>query len=166
MDHHLPIYLNLRFCQKIVSYLPVYPYFGHRIGKFNNQVLLDIGFMKTCFSKKGHCSLIASLLFLFFAVGCGDGGKDDINNTTNQPDSMVIEIKGETGKSILELTCENYKVDYINSSMGVFVKAIDSTAATGKYAWLCSVNDSFVPVAVDAYITNDTDIIEWHYRKF
>ncbi len=81
------------------------------------------------------------------------------------PDSLVIELTGQNGKSVLDLLIENHYVDYNESSMGVFIKAIDSVANGSQAFWLYSVNDIMAQTSSDKYITNDSDLIKWHYRK-
>ena len=108
--------------------------------------------------------LILSLLFLYSCGGEKDDSSENIGN--NNSDSLVIELAGITGKSVFEITAERYDVDFVGSSMGIFIKAIDSIPSTRKFVWLFSVNDSFVTISSDDYITNDTDVIKWHYTEF
>jgi len=122
------------------------------------------------FNKKNILALdIIVILALFSVVSCGDKDNNSSENTNkgnNDTDSLVIEIAGFTGKSVFDLTLEKYHVNFVESSMGIFIKAIDSIASTRNFGWIFSVNDSFVPVASNDYITNDTDVIKWHYKKF
>ncbi len=112
-------------------------------------------------------AIIILSLHIFFTCGAKDnqtaGNKNKGNNHT---DSLVIELGGFTGKSVFELTREKHKVDFVESSMGIFVKGIDSVPSSRNFAWIFSVNDSFVPIGSNDYITDDTDVIKWHYRKF
>jgi len=75
-------------------------------------------------------------------------------------------MNGVDGKSVFEITKEQHEVEYIESAVGMFVQAIDSVEIGTDYGWLYSVNDSMGQVASDKYITDDSDIIKWHYRKF
>lgn len=93
----------------------------------------------------------------------GNHGKDRDYAT---PDSIVIVLSGQTGKSVFDITRAEHDVDFVQAPTGIFIKGIDSLASNGNRAWLYSVNDSFVPIAADDYITHDTDIIKWHYRNF
>lgn len=117
-------------------------------------------------SKSPIPGILIPLIILI--VFCGNNQQSGENRTGERPavDSLVIEFSGQTGVSIFDLTRKGYEVEYISGSMGIFLKSIDSVSSNGNFNWLCSVNDSFVQIAVDAYITNDTDIIKWHYRKF
>ncbi|MCP4703748.1 MAG: DUF4430 domain-containing protein [candidate division Zixibacteria bacterium] len=112
---------------------------------------------------------ITCILIMLMLITFSCGNEEDYlseNKSNNSSDSLVIELVGFTGKSVFEITTEKYDVDHVESSAGIFVKAIDSIVSTRKYAWIFSVNDSFVPVGSNDYITNDTDVIKWHYRKF
>ncbi len=116
--------------------------------------------------KFGLAVMIISAISLSF---CGNNKTDvgsgaNINNSGK--DSLVITLFGYDNLSVLELTKEKHLVEFVKSPMGAFVIGIDSVYSGGGYGWLFSVNDSFVQVAADAYITKDSDIIAWHYRKF
>ena len=118
--------------------------------------------------RKAAISLIL-ISGLLAVLACGNNEKNSAaktNRDNNFTDSIVIELAGFTGKSVFDLTLEKYNVDYVESSVGIFVKAIDSIPSTKNFGWLFSVNDSFVPVGSNDYITNDTDVIKWFYRKF
>ncbi len=116
--------------------------------------------------------LVAALVFgLLLLAGCGESGKEA--ETANAKadksgpiDSLVLTMNGVDGKSVFEITKEQHEVEYIESAVGMFVQAIDSVEIGTDYGWLYSVNDSMGQVASDKYITDDSDIIKWHYRKF
>ena len=108
--------------------------------------------------------MILLVIFLIFCSNEKESKESPDNNRS--ADSLIIELSGRTGVSIFDLTQEAYKVEYVGTPMGIFVKSIDSVPSNGNFGWLCSVNDSFVQIAVDAYITDDTDVIKWHYKKF
>lgn len=80
-------------------------------------------------------------------------------------DSLVIELEGETGKSVFEITKVSHRVDFIESPGGVFVKGIDFLTASNSYAWIYSVNDSTAPVSSERFLTKNGDRIKWHFRK-
>jgi len=116
-----------------------------------------------------NISIILGLLIVLVVLACESRDNQTSENKkkdNNYTDSLVIELTGITGKTVFEITRKRYNVDFVESSMGIFVKAIDSIPATGNFVWIFSVNDSFVPIGSNDYITNDTDIIKWHYRKF
>lgn len=80
-------------------------------------------------------------------------------------DSLVISYAGEEGKTAFELLEQHHEVTSESSSMGVFVKAIDSVAIGNGYYWLISVNDTMAMSAADKIMTKSTDSIRWHFRK-
>jgi len=111
------------------------------------------------------------LILLALAVsGCGNSNNSATQKTETaavaaNTDSLVITIMGQRGKSILEVTESAHNVDYIASSVGAFVKGIDSVESGNGYAWLISVNDTMIKVAADKFITSDNDTVRWHLRK-
>ncbi len=116
----------------------------------------------------GFVFLVPAILLLIAA--CGEKNENKTETLTKKsepaaPDSLAITVYGADGKSILELTKEDHAVDYVESSMGAFVKGIDSVESGGGYNWFISVNDSMIQVASDKYITKDGDTVRWHFRK-
>jgi len=114
--------------------------------------------------------LLAGLMAGFFC-GCSDSDKsrensDEISVTTDPIDSLVLELSGQSGRSVFEITKDEHRLEYVESAVGVFVHVIDSIETCGRYGWMYSVNDSMGQVASDKYITHDTDMIKWHYRKY
>lgn len=110
--------------------------------------------------------LVISLMAgLFLIIACGESGQKETGDTGQSSDSLTVTVMGETGKSILEVTIAHHAVEMVESSMGIFVKGIDSIQGGGGYAWFISVNDKMIHVAADKYITEDNDIIKWHFRK-
>jgi hypothetical protein len=114
----------------------------------------------------------AFFLGLFLVViGCGGSshgdGADYVSlKKLEAADSVVITLRGEKGKSVLEITREHYPVGSKDSPMGTFVYMIDSLETGSDCGWIYSVNDVPGQVAADRYITSDSDIIKWHYRKY
>jgi len=108
------------------------------------------------------------LILTVLLSACGKSEKSGAQTSGNDKpvDSLVIVIKGQEGRSVLDLTLDSHKVDYISSVNGSFVNAIDSIEVTTRFGWMYSVNDSMGQVASDKYITHDGDVIKWHYRKF
>ncbi|MEW5925061.1 MAG: DUF4430 domain-containing protein [Candidatus Zixiibacteriota bacterium] len=115
-----------------------------------------------------YLMIACAVLTLFVCGGCGKENEADSADKNNPApvDSLVIVLNGESGKSVFELTQREHAVDYISSIEGNFVQGIDSIAISSKYGWMYSVNDTMGRVASDKHITNDGDIIKWHYRKF
>ncbi len=111
---------------------------------------------------------------ILFAVSCGEAEKTarnenqkDSREVEKEPgDSIVLIFQGQTGRSAFEIMVDEHEVGYIGSAVGNFVNAIDSVEVNNKYGWLYSVNGVMGTVASDKYITDDSDIVRWHYRKF
>jgi TolA-binding protein len=116
--------------------------------------------------------LAVSVVFgMLLVCGCGESAKNEKVDIQSQKvsepvDSVVIELYGQDGKSVFDITEEQHKIEYLESAVGVFVHAIDSLEIGSEYGWMYSVNDSMGYVASDKYITHDSDIVKWHFRKF
>lgn len=114
--------------------------------------------------------LIPILLLAALIISACSSNKDTASDTNNSPentpiDSLIIELAGVDNKSVFDILNENHQIDYQPSSMGVFVKAIDSVYNSSDVFWLYSVNDSIAKTSSDKYKTKNGDIIKWHYRK-
>jgi len=115
-------------------------------------------------------NIFMSMLLLIPIMLCcsgksGQGEKSGVD-TTASPDSLIVSLNGETGKSVFEITRANHEVDFLDSPAGVFVKAIDSLESGYYYGWIYSVNDTVGQIASDRFVTRGGDIIKWHFRKF
>jgi len=113
---------------------------------------------------------LTALCLISFLNGCSGSNNDKQSSSSVEDespvDSLIITVQGVEGKSVFELTQMEHDVKYLSSISGNFVDAIDSIPGNSDYGWMYSVNDSMGQVASDKYITNDGDIIKWHYRKF
>ncbi len=109
---------------------------------------------------------VAVTVTFILLISCGDRKDDSRNDAEPAVDSLVVEIRGSSGRTVLEATLENHELEVVNSAQGVFVRAIDGTATGNGFFWLFSVNDSMAAVSADKYITNDGDVVKWHYRRF
>jgi hypothetical protein len=111
---------------------------------------------------------IGLLLMIAGCAGSGKNGSADSagEETSESPDSAVIVLMGETGKSVLEITREHCMIEYKDSPMGAFVRIIDSLKADSGYGWVYTVNGIPGQVAADRHITADSDTIRWHYREY
>jgi len=110
--------------------------------------------------------MLGAILFLIAGCGKEEKAKESQSGSSPAKDSLVIEMKGQTGKTVFEITRLSHKMDYRNMTGGIFVRGIDSIVAGGNYGWIYSVNNVMADIASDKYVTNDTDIIKWHFRKF
>jgi uncharacterized protein DUF4430 len=125
-------------------------------------------------SRPAHYGLSLLLLISIVAFfGCSQESDSAADKTGEAKDtagsapvdSLVISLIGVDSISVLDLLRADHEVDLQESTMGVFVKAIDSIKNEQGYFWLYSVNDSAGTVAGDKYITSDGDIVKWHYRN-
>jgi len=115
-------------------------------------------------------AVITLIIFALSVISCGNKNTDKtesevLRGDDKGGDSLVLVVQGSDGKSILEVTEAEYDVDYVESSMGAFIKGIDSIRAGDGYAWFISVNDSMIKISADRYVTGDSDIVKWHFRK-
>jgi len=111
--------------------------------------------------------VLATALIIAMMLGC-DKQQDHNEPVAESPeytDSLVIELTGVDGESVLAITGESYSVEYTESAMGAFVTAIDSVENGDGYWWLFMVNDSAAQIACDKYITASGDKITWSFRK-
>ena len=116
---------------------------------------------------------LVSLGLMIFLAACIErreqtyGEPDQAADTTQAVarDSLVIELPGADSMTVFDLLKQKHEVEFQESSMGVFVQAIDSIANSERIYWLYSVNDSMGQVACDQYVTREGDIVRWHYRK-
>jgi hypothetical protein len=114
---------------------------------------------------------IGLILGLLLLAGCGEK-KNETEATSkmeekSEPvDSLVITLQGVNGESVYELTKKHHQVESVESAVGRFVHTIDSVSINSNYGWMYSVNDTMGQVASDKYITHDSDVVQWHYRKF
>ncbi len=109
-----------------------------------------------------------SILTLIFSFGCNKSNTDKTNPTdlSNSPqDSLVITLEGIDSVSVFDILESEHELDYKSSAVGNFVYGIDSVQNTSGYYWIYTVNDSSAKIACDKYITNNADIIKWHFRN-
>jgi len=111
--------------------------------------------------------LISGLMLLLYGCGEKQAGTKATSkgDAASVSDSLTIELDGRDGSTVLELTLESHQVEYYESAMGAFVKAIDSVKSGDSYWWLFTVNDSTVNAASDKYETRAGDRIVWHFKK-
>jgi len=81
-------------------------------------------------------------------------------------DSLIIELTGRDSVSVFDLLRESHQVDFMSSTMGVFVKGVDSVYPEEHASWMYSVNDSMGKIASDQFMTGDGDRVRWHLRRW
>jgi hypothetical protein len=131
--------------------------------------------MSTCFAILRYRALSFFVVFLLFAMSIASCGQKeesasikvetDTIPATGGEDSLTIALTGRDSVTVFDLLVESHQVDYAQSSMGVFIKTIDSVTNSSGVFWLYSINDSMASVAADKYITKDNDRVIWHFRK-
>ncbi len=84
-------------------------------------------------------------------------------NQVQQVSSSDIKYKGVEGKNALELLKASHRVDTKDyPGVGEFVTAIDGLETDSKTSfWAFYVNGKQSPVGASAYITKDSDELEW-----
>mgnify|MGYP001057667523 CR=1 FL=1 len=87
-------------------------------------------------------------------VGCNsaDDAADTSAATLDPADSLVLVMVAEDTSTALELLAANYEVSSHSTTMGVFVKAIDSLEGGGNAFWVFSVNDTMPQVAASLVV--------------
>jgi hypothetical protein len=122
-----------------------------------------ISYLKLCLAPLAVCFAI------FLSSGCGQAEKREnpagTKAATAKADSLTIELGGQNGLSVFDILRRSRRVDFLRTPAGVFIKSVDSIATGDGYVWLYSVNNIMASIAADKYITADTDIIKWHFRK-
>ena len=116
---------------------------------------------------------LAAALFIFAltAISCSKEEKTSPDTTatiaeTPFVDSLIIELTGRDSVSVFDLLRESHQVDFQSSTMGVFVKGIDSVYPGEHASWMYSVNDSMGKIASDQYKTVTGEWVRWHLRRW
>ncbi len=107
--------------------------------------------------------LTVSICYLLIACSAQDKKAD--KKTVAVTDSITIELTAEEAETVLELLQREHTVDSRSSSMGLFVKGIDSIVNSSSAFWVYSVNDSMAKIACDKYMLSPGDKLKWHFRK-
>jgi len=108
---------------------------------------------------------------LLIVTGCSqkesaeNASIDKVVTVDKYYDSLIVELSGVDSLSVFEILNTSHEVDYVTSSMGIFVRSIDGVAGNTEYFWVFAVNDKVVQTACDKYITGNDDKIKWFYRK-
>jgi len=77
----------------------------------------------------------------------------------------TVAYDGQDGKTALDLLKASHEIKTQDSSMGVFVTSIDSSANTDDTFWMFFVNNELASVGADQYQTKSSDKIEWRFEK-
>ena len=96
------------------------------------------------------------------------GSSDDTADTSaavDPADSLVLVMVAQDTTSALDLLEANHEVQSHSTTMGVFVKSIDSLAGGGSAFWVFSVNDTMPQVGCDKAVVVPGDTVRWHFRR-
>jgi len=110
--------------------------------------------------------LILPVLILVFGAGVAiwsHGVNPDQVHVTKNAKSQTTEIsyKGETGVDALTLLKQHAQVQTKHYSFGNLVTAINGTAGNGPKYWTFYINGKEAQVGAGAYITKNSDILDW-----
>lgn len=90
-----------------------------------------------------------------------DSPKKTESSVSTKTQTEKLTYQGEDGKSALQLLKKHAKVETKSSSLGEYVVSINGSDGDGKKYWLYYVNDQEANVGAGAYITRNSDKIEW-----
>lgn len=80
---------------------------------------------------------------------------------TEVPSHAALVYQGQEGKTVLELLKTYAKIETKSSSPGEYVTSINGNDGGGKWHWLFYVNGKAADIGAGAYVTHDSDKIEW-----
>lgn len=108
---------------------------------------------------------ICATMVCMSGCGSGDDAADTSPATIDPADSLVLIMVADDTTSALGLLEANHEVQSHSTTMGVFVKSIDSLAGGGSAFWVFSVNDTMPQVGCDKAIVVPGDTVRWHFRR-
>jgi len=79
--------------------------------------------------------------------------------------AQTITYKGVDGKTTLDLLKKDHRVEYSDSSLGVFINSIDGVANSTESYWMYYVDGELGQLAPDKFMTKNNQTIEWKYEK-
>lgn len=77
----------------------------------------------------------------------------------------TISYDGQNGKNALDLLKASHEVESQDSSIGIFVTAIDGTKNEDNKYWMFYVDGKLAASGADQYQTKDGEKIEWRYES-
>jgi flagellar basal body-associated protein FliL len=114
--------------------------------------------------------LIAAIAVLLLAGGglawqaSNEPAPAPAKTETKKAPTTRLSYQGQEGKTALELLKQKAKVETKSSSLGEFVVSINGNGGGGKKYWLFYINDQEAQVGAGAYVTKNTDTIEWRLQ--
>lgn len=76
----------------------------------------------------------------------------------------VVQYEGQNDKTALELLKAGHQIETQDSSIGIFVTAIDDIKNQENKYWMFYVDGKLASVGADQYKTKDGEKIEWRYE--
>lgn len=90
---------------------------------------------------------------------------DSTAASASKADSVVHSWVATDTSSVLEQLRSRHQIESVESSMGVFVKGIDSVINDQSTYWIYKVNDTMVPLGAGLFHTRTGDTVRWIFRK-
>lgn len=126
-------------------------------------------------SKKTKLAVVLATIAVLASAGFGvfivnqDKAAPNSNQTVQVPEEDATEIKptefvsykGVDGKSALELLKGQARVETKSSSLGEYVTSINGNDGGGQKYWMFYVDGKEATVGADAYMTKNSETIEW-----
>lgn len=137
--------------------------------KVEEKVTTEVRHNTSSWSIANVIAIVVALVIIAF-VGYGfDIARQ--NRTSNETEKSVASVQsvrydGEDGKNALELLKSKAEIQTQDSSIGVFVVAINGVENSDRQYWMFYVNDALADSAADQYVTKNDDKIEWRYESF
>lgn len=116
---------------------------------------------------------VIAVIITLVIVGLVGMGFDKVNQNRTANDTVkevaavsAIAYDGEDGKTALDLLKTRATIETQDSSIGIFVVAINGMTNSDSQYWMFYVNGELAPVAADQYASKNGDKIEWRYETF
>ena len=76
----------------------------------------------------------------------------------------VVSYEGQNDKTALELLKSSHQIETQDSSIGIFVTAIDDVKNSENKYWMFYVDGKLASLGADQYKTKDGEKIQWRYE--
>ena len=80
--------------------------------------------------------------------------------------TKVISLRGQDGKTVLELLKEKHQVETTDSEYGVVVTSIDGTKQTDSAIWIYYIDGTPMGESADKATTKTGQSVEYKYENF
>jgi hypothetical protein len=119
-------------------------------------------------NKQAFLSIIGLVALLGLAFWVTGHRADQNFSTANSAEtrSEQISYQGQQGRTALDILKQTHSVDTQEfAGFGEFVTGINGVSAGTTHFWAFYVNGKMADVGADAYITKDSDVVEWKLEK-